>query len=137
MVQKNMAERHLQTKKYNKFHLKVMPDTYRELIMKKIILLFCTLAIVALAVFNLNLIQNREGKVKLEFSNVLSVAKNEGDDGLCRLVHDFYDYGTWTYNDYSCWIGTEIDCAVGWRITEWTPDGWVIVAEQINWLKCT
>jgi len=87
--------------------------------MKKIILLISALAIVALAVFNLNLNFNKESKIGVVLKSPLTVAKNEnGVGGVCKTVVTIKRFGCWTLWELWCSGGSEPSCQDGWELAE-------------------
>ena len=100
--------------------------------MKKIILLVGFLAIVALAVFNLNL-SFQDSKVNVELKTMLSVAKEEngnGGNGNCATVALVTRIDNcWFTVDYLCATGgSDSDCRVGFEHNNECPpyDQWHI-----------
>ena len=84
--------------------------------MKKVILSIGTLAIVALAVLNVNLTFNSESKVNVEFANMLSVAQNESGGGNCATIAVIMNDGCFTSVDYYCATGgNDYDCKKGFE----------------------
>ena len=90
--------------------------------MKKNILLISALAIVALAVFNLNLSFNKETKIGVGMKSPLTVAKNE-EGGKCGT---FFIYTRldecWFSMDYKCINGGYNDyCYDGFEVNNECP----------------
>ena len=82
--------------------------------MKKVILLFGALAIIALAVFNLNLTINSESKVNVSSASILSVAAPEGgsDCDTDFWMRPISDCDGWEYVSF-CIHGSKDHCLTG------------------------
>ena len=76
--------------------------------MKKNFLCIGAIAIVALAVLNLNLTYNKEAKVNVGLTRMLAVAQSEGDGGGCFTVA----FITRDPNN-TCWFTVEYICGTG------------------------
>ena len=80
--------------------------------MKKVILLFGALAIVALAVFNLNLTINSESKVNVSLTSMFSAAQSESGGG-CNTKYFEGGEGCMYVFIYDCTDGSAPLCLAG------------------------
>jgi len=88
---------------------------YQGNIMKKVFFVVVTVAIMALAVVNLNLVLNNESKVNLELTSILAVAQNEdGGEGKCyKSTSEEEIVGCLIFFSYHCINGDEPSCYYG------------------------
>ena len=90
--------------------------------MKKVFLCVGAVAIFILAAVNLNLTINRDSKVNVVLSSLLSFAENESGNGKCATVGVWQTYGCVTTMDYYCASGgTETRCRRGTEINNECP----------------
>ena len=83
--------------------------------MKKVILCIGTTAIVALAVFNLNLTINKNSQVSVALYDMLSLAQNESS-GNCTTAAFIVIDGCHTSVDYFCASGgNDYSCRTGFE----------------------
>ena len=81
---------------------------------EKLVLFIGAFAIVSLTLFNLNLTLNKEGKVNVGFSNVISFAQNENSgNNKCDTYMDDYISGCTAIFIYECISGNQLVCVTG------------------------